>query len=446
MVVVGLALVAGACGSGSGGASGDLPLLPGSGGGGAGGVAAGLSTSGGAAGVAEDRAVAQSAELCEVPERSEPVPCDDPPGSTPIEYRLADDIDEMGGEGAAYRLDGEADEDALNRLAAALGHEGPVKEEYGTFTMGELAAGGAYLSLGPDGSFNFYDESAHAADTSVSAVCTPEGECTEKAPGGDPPPPADLPTEAEAETAASELLRDAGIDLDGYRAAVETSAYSVAVVYSLEIDGVPVEGWVQAVVFGDEGIIQNANGSIATTSKIGDYPLLETTRAYDRWMSGFGGPRVGIDMGRPEPLPLPVEPDSGIGDGAGAPGSASGDEPVMTIEPTPGPGDEAPPASSEPEVVEIDGVERVLIVEYPTCPGDGLFLVPAYRLTVDGEPHLVVPAVTDEHLASAQSVDVGDANEGDTAIENCPTIAGQSVPGREPDAPPVTEVDVDITG
>ena len=416
-VVLAGALVAGACGNGDGGgtASGDLPLLPSSGGG-AGGDEESATGAGGArsaATLAEGDAAASS-DMAISPR--EPY--------QPVEYRLADGIDAMGGKAAAYRLEAMVDEGAVVKLADAFGIDGSPKEENGSWSITDPASRARGLYVAQDGMFNFYDESA-AMSAEATAVCSSDGKCEETAPV-EPTPPANLPSDDEAKKAAEDLFDEAGVDLGDRQARIDRSDYNVAVSYPSSLDGAEVEGWGFVAAFGDNAELQYASGSLANPSEIGEYPLVETKAAYDRWTAGMGGAgRVGIAtdtavaepaVGAPEPAP-----DS----------DAVAPETVPTL---------------PPKIVEIDRVEQVLLVEYGRCPGDPMYLVPGYRLYAGDEVYASIPAVADEYLASSQDAPDAAGDKADESFEPCPnTGVGETEPGREPDSgggsdgyPPVT--------
>ena len=420
-VVLAGALVAGACGNGEGDgtASGELPLLPSSGGG-SGGDAESASGAGGAR--SSGAAMVAEADEGAVTKGDMALPPMEP--YQPVEYRLADDIDAMGGKAAAYRLEAMVDEGAVKKLAKAFGVEGSVKEENGSWNVTDPASRARGLYVAPDGMFNFFDESA-AMSAEATAVCSSDGKCEETTPV-EPPPPANLPSDEEARKAAQDLFDEAGVDLGDRKATIDRSDYNVAVSYPSSLDGTEVDGWGFVAAFGDNAELQYASGSLANPSEIGEYPLVETKAAYERWNAGMGGAngRVGIatDTAVAEPsvgAPEPADESEGA-----AP------ETVPTL---------------PPKIVEIDRVERVLLVEYGRCPGDPMYLVPGYRLYAGDEMFASIPAVADEYLAASQDAPDAGGDKADESVEPCPnTGVGETEPGREPEGggsggyPPVT--------
>ncbi|HVM08169.1 MAG TPA: hypothetical protein VM345_06900 [Acidimicrobiales bacterium] len=415
-VALAVALIGGACGNddNGGSASGDLPLLPGAGGGAS---RSALSAESGAAASGDSAAVASDMPIAPEPYQ-------------PIEYRLADDIDAMGGKAAAYRVDGGVDGDAVAKVAKAFGVSGKPKDENGYWAVGDVKGGGSWINVDRNGMFSYSNDAAQSAVASESVACAPDGTCERSDTVAPPPPPNDLPDDGDAERKARELFEAAGMSLRNTEVRVDRSDYAVSVVFTLEVDDIAVEGLGASMSFGDKGIVQYASGFLADTSKIGDYPLLETAPAYERWTKGMGdGVGIAVDgVARPEPATGAPEPAVDM--------PARGDTRPQS----------QPPSTLPPKTVDIDAVELVLMVEYGRCPGDPLYLVPAYRLSADGELWGVVPAVTDEYLASAQAPAGGDAggDRGDS-YEPCPNEGGgQTEPGREPEGggtdgyPPVT--------
>ena len=472
--MVGLGLVAGACGNGTdgnGAAGGDLPLLPGS-------TSAGGGASSGraAAEMAADEDASSTmsggaaAACIAPPPGAEPAPCNDTGFAPyqPIEYRLAADLDQIGGSAPAYRLEADVDETAVAKLANAVGATGEVRREGDGFVVGtmkgeETSTAGYQLYVGPDGSWSvsFLNEAAAGRSTaSASATCSPDGVCTDVAmpePAPEPPKPASLLSNADAEKAARELFEKAGMDLDDIEFSVQRSDYDVNVAGVHTLDGLDIAGVGTFASFGDKGQLMHANGTLADPSLIGDYPLVSTSEAFDRAGGGEGGGRIAIatDMG------------AGTSSGGGSSGSAGGtaeptpatDEPTKesmpaeSVTPEERAPDMAPVSTLPPKVVELTTVRRVLIAEYGMCPGDPIYLVPAYVYGTNGNADEFgpVPAVVDQYLASAQHGD--EPGEPDTAagtgsssdpdepvssdeeakLENpCPGV-GRAEPAREAD-------------
>ena len=417
---VAFALMAGACGNSEGGgsSSGDLPLLPGSTA-----AAAGRATAESDSGAGGDAALGTAAPHAAIDMAIAP---GEP--YRPVEYRLADDIDEMGGKQGAYRLEAAVDEDRVEKLADAFDIEGTPREENGTWTVGDPSKGGRFLVVDAQGSFSAYDGRADAvATSSAEASCTSDGACTTPAVQA-PPPARDLPSDDDAEEQARELFDAIGIDV-GDEATVERSDYNVYVAFPMTVEGVEVEGLMYTAAFGDGGSLQSANGTLAKPALVGDYPLVSTADAYERWQ-GETGTVTRSAAGATEPA-IAVDTAGTAGTEAPADGAGAA-EPAPAPMPVP-PEETSPPVTLEPEIRELDTVEIVLVPQYGRCPGDAMYLVPAYRLAAGDEAYASVPAVEEEYLATSDQADEPASDKAVEETEPCPGV--ESVPGREPDAP-----------
>ncbi len=292
----------------------------------------------------------------------------------PVEYRLAPGIEPPARSAAAYRVVAEkVDGQLVTRLAEALGLDGEVEpSDEGTFTV---QSGGRQLVVGTDSWNYFHDAAGSQVGSDVAVSCAPGTDCPAPPP---PPPPVGVPSAAEAEKKALELLSKAGIDLRGAEAQVDqddTSARTVSFVP--QAGGREVVGLETSVTFGEHGRLEQASGFFGRFESVGEYPLIDLEAAVERHRAGIGGaPRALGDTpaaggGDPEPAPAP----------APAPASASAS------------------SQAQPEVVELTGVELVLEVVEPFCPGDTVYLVPTFAFEPDGV--VLVPAVADEELAGA---------------------------------------------
>ncbi|HEX7166998.1 MAG TPA: hypothetical protein VF230_08455, partial [Acidimicrobiales bacterium] len=323
----------------------------------------------------------------------------------------------------------------------------------------------------------------------VSVSCSSDGVCKDDAPAAPVTTIApDLPSAADAERKARELFDAVGDDVEGLDATVENYGAGVSVQFEQRVGDLEAIGWSRGATFGEKGALQNAFGSLADTVKVGDYPLVEPKKAFERSQalqeqsqvrtledraaqeggavdseaakeaelragasggssgsgsSGSSGSSAG-STGVAEPAPAPDQPVSD--GGAGGTDPAPGSEPV----PRPLPADQVPIPEPEPVVVKLTDVEIVLVVEHPMCPGGTVYVVPAYRFTSeDGEEHVYgpVPAVGDEYLASAsKGGDEPVSSEGcaepgavDLPAKEEPGV-GATEPAVRPDSPPPPDV------
>jgi hypothetical protein len=163
-----------------------------------------------------------------------------------------------------------------------------------------------------------------------------------------PEPPAGVPTEAEAEAAANELLAALGEDPGAFELDTYADEWSASVTAWPSLDGVrsPLT-W--GFGFGGEGTLQWANGSFADPVPAGPYPLVDLDTGVAR-LAEQGG---------------------------------AGIEPAVD-------------AGLQPEVATLVDVRADL---WWASDADGsVWLVPAYTfIDTAGRPH-TVPAVTDDFL------------------------------------------------
>ena len=208
-----------------------------------------------------------------------------------------------------------------------------------------------------------------------------------------PEPPAGVPTAAEAEARANDLLTSLGEEPGAYELETYADEWSASVVAWPSLDGVrsPMS-W--GFGFGGEGVLQWANGSLAEPVPAGPYPLVDLDTAVAR-LTAQNAPLAARDL----PLVDVAEPapDQATGTGsAGAAASSVVPEPRVAIDP-PVPGTD-PAVTVEPTVAILVDVRPDL---WWTWDADGsVWLLPAYTFTDTEDRQHTVPAVTDEFLAS----------------------------------------------
>jgi hypothetical protein len=225
-----------------------------------------------------------------------------------------------------------------------------------------------------------------------------------------------VPTAAEAEATANELLTSLGEEPDAYELETYADEWSASVVAWPSLDGVrsPMS-W--GFGFGGDGVLQWANGSLAEPTPAGPYPLVDLDTAVAR-LTEQNAPFAGRDL----PLVDVAEPAP---DQAAASGSAGGtassvlSDPAIAVDP-PVPGSD-PTVTVEPTVAILADVRPDL---WWTWDADGsVWLLPAYTFTdTEGRQH-TVPAVNDEFLLIADTPgDTPTDTPIDTAVADEPPV------------------------
>jgi hypothetical protein len=323
-----------------------------------------------------------------------------------VRYELVGDLPDLGGEGPVYRVDTPAlDEGAVADLAEAFGVEGSPTRDGETWTVGDPEGTGTYLSVyGGEGSggagvsFGQAYGTATSAGAAEPAVDEPDKPVTDDAgeePATDPvapdvsqpEPPADLPSEAQAEDIARELLERADVldgewevevaDGEAMFAAVgcavpadgsevdcptvdpEPQLFSRSVTFRRLVEGKPVSGLEWYVDVGDGGKVRSAYGVLAELTSLGDYPLRSTTDAFEALQSGeawqVGVPTLAAtSTGFDTPSAAVEVPATDGGSGGGSSGN-TGSEPVEGSGSGSSEGNEG--GTKEPAPGGIDGAE-----------------------------------------------------------------------------------------
>ena len=348
-----------------------------------------------------------------------------------VEYRVASETEAVPETATAYELKPLPAPEVRSRVAKAL----DVDE-----SRVEVGAGG----------YDWY-VSGVSSDTAVSSSpgCAPDERCAE-VPPSPPTTVAGVPSAAEAERRVRDVLASLEASVDGRFEVFGEDGYNRTVVFTPTVGGVPVAGLQTQVAFGGGGRIEYANGLLADVEAIGDYPLVGLDEAVRRLQEGFGDGGVAT-LGAAESgvAPDPATTSAGSGGGAGssagsaggggqpeptcAPGEACStppsppdDQPTMTIEPRPN----EPTVPLEPEVVEITGATLSFQVVATGCPGDPVYLVPAFELQSEPGPAGSIIAVEEDAL----SYDEGD--DGGGPAEPCPGTAAD-VPAGKPEPAPL---------
>ena len=124
----------------------------------------------------------------------------------------------------------------------------------------------------------------------------------------EPVRPADLPTSAEAEAQARDLLAATGLDLDGAAVRVDDGFTAWYVSADPMVGGLPTIGMSSGVAIGAAGAIESANGWLGDPEQGDTYPLLPLGTAVER-LSGMSTTlelRVACPEGEVCPEPEPV--------------------------------------------------------------------------------------------------------------------------------------------
>lgn len=169
-------------------------------------------------------------------------------------------------------------------------------------------------------------------------------------------PPADLPSPAEAEQIARDVLDAMGV-LDGADWAVtvtdsgmmgvavacaegedcvdtptEEYVMSRSVVFARVVDGVTVTGLEWSVEVGDAGAVSYVWGTLADLDPLGAYPLQSTAAVYDELVAGEGYGGLPVPMGGEPAVDMLAVDDGAVDDGV------SDDEGTCTAADTDGDG------------------------------------------------------------------------------------------------------------
>lgn len=124
--------------------------------------------------------------------------------------------------------------------------------------------------------------------------CPPDADCTYCVPTPvttvPPPPPADLPSQADAERIARDIFGRLGLGTDGLQLLGGTSTWDAVV--SPSVAGLPTRGLETGLSIGPKGEVVGGHGYLGKAERIGDYPLVGVQAGLDRLRKGAGiGPQ-----------------------------------------------------------------------------------------------------------------------------------------------------------
>lgn len=256
----------------------------------------------------------------------------------PVEYRVADGALDaaLADHARAWTVDDRIDADSVRRVASALGVKGAPKEDDTAWTVHddthqvrvEKQAGapwsyspwmpdcGPDSSVSSDGTVSCGGASGSGSATATATLVAPPATSVEPCPMPDCPPgtacaqvcptpslpdpmpvpepkeperPADLPSKADAERLARELLARTGADLEGATVRTDDGFSQWMVAVDPVVGGLPTQGMTSTVAVGPKGAIQFANGWLGDPTEGDDYPLAGVQAAIERLKSGYPG-------------------------------------------------------------------------------------------------------------------------------------------------------------
>jgi hypothetical protein len=310
-----------------------------------------------------------------------------------VEWRVQGTLPSLPDHATAYRVEPTPTDAAVARMATAFGLAGrPQRQGAGwTLTDGErhfVVVNGTWtLATGADclppidAPADMSVSCASSSAAVATSACVPDTGCTIP----EPNKPAGLPSEAQARTVAVRALEAAGLDTSGH--VQVTDAFStIDVTADPAIGGARVVGTGNQLSVGPGQTLVRGSGTMGTTAKVGEYPLVTTEKGLER-LRAPGGPVPAL--GRPEP--------------------------AIAIAPAPG-GPGAGPLVRTITDVTL-GLQRV-----------DQYLTPVFLFHVDGGDVLPVPAVVDALLTPV------------VPPEPTPAPFPPGRPGQAPPAPPARPV------
>lgn len=306
-------------------------------------------------------------------------------------------------------------------LAGALGVQGePGRSDDGytvTWRVGPDDGTAPALWVYEDAQLTWNYNSAwvdRAASVGCVVAVDSTGTQTEECP--EVTPPVGVPTAAEAEQRARDMIAATGADPAAYQFETYADEWFASVSASRRVDGL-FDANRFDFGFGAGGEMQYASGQLAEAQRVGPYPLIGLDEAIARlndqnamWAGGYGR-GIGVDVAMADDLQVSVA-ESGVAEQT--PGATPASMPPEELPVTSVPGESAPGESPPIESLPVESLPPDVIPEPESITvtlvgveadvwwawdADGsVWLLPAYRfIDTDGGWH-VVPAVTDEFM------------------------------------------------
>ncbi|MGZ4730129.1 MAG: hypothetical protein ACXWB2_20635, partial [Acidimicrobiales bacterium] len=207
-------------------------------------------------------------------------------------------VDPGGSLAAWWVAGGDPDPAAVRRLADAFGVSGDLRRVDGAWQIGADGESAVRVSTSPGTSWTYWPGGYPVVGIVCAAPATPPAVGSDASTGstssGDAgidactstPAPEDLPSATEAEDAARDLLRRAGIDVAHMRIAATADEWSASTTATPELDGTPTHGLDTVVSFGSHAAITSASGWLAEPRQGDSYPLIGIDAAIGRLNDG----------------------------------------------------------------------------------------------------------------------------------------------------------------
>ncbi|MFZ4721294.1 MAG: hypothetical protein ACOYMR_17845 [Ilumatobacteraceae bacterium] len=445
-----------------------------------------------------------------------------------ITYVFDGTLPDLGGSAPSWTLPAGANVDAavVARLAKVLGVTGEPRQlpadQGGGWMVGPADYSGAAVTVSGDGMVSWWYNPAPVAPVSTPACAYPDkgvidpgsidpavsetavgaagsdaagesdapvapvdavtigtdgtgtiGTVTEPiAPCPAPLPPEGVPTKAEAETKATQLMRDLGLDPANYELTTYADEWGANVTAWLLVGGhrSPLQF---NVGYGGAGALQWASGSLAVPQPSSDYPLVTTADALQRlndqngmWGGYYGGIGIAGGIARDAVAPAEGAPEAiatsgdtvvatGSGSATATGGGSAGSAGIAVAPPDSILVDPMPPETITPEPITVHLTGVRLDTTLVWAEDGTIWLLPAYTFTgADGGEYTVI-AVEDQYLQQpapvtvdttipVDSVPVDTVGGSTIPVDSVPTPTSDSTGSSDPGTVP-TETVLDIT-